>query len=159
MNNNATTLTSPTLRFKKLHPLAQIPKRWSSEAVGLDVHALLISETGRYNKTVVPPHSTVNVGTGLAFEPPPGCFVFCVPRSGLGKYSISVTNSPGTIDPDYRGELRVLVYNGSVHNFWIEHGMRIAQLIVMPVVRYEIAEAAELSQTERGDRGFGSTGQ
>lgn len=148
----------PTLKFKRLHPNAQIPRAWSPDAVGLDIHAYLISETGRYNKAVVPPQTTVNIGTGLAVEAPPGYFIFVVPRSGLGKYSISVTNSPGTIDPDYRGEIQVLVYNGGIENFYVEHGMRIGQLILMPAPRYRIIEAATLSPTERGDRGFGSTG-
>ena len=80
------------------------------------------------------------------------------PRSGLGKYSISVTNSPGLIDPNYRGELMVLVYNGSYVNYWIEHGQRIAQLIIMPIVRINIVEVPQLSETDRGAKGFGSTG-
>lgn len=146
------------LKFKRLQANAQIPRAWTPDSVGLDVHAYLISETGRHNKAVVPPHTTVNIGTGLAVEPPPGHFIFVVPRSGLGKYSISITNSPGTVDPDYRGEIRVLVYNGGVENFWIEHGMRIGQLILVPAPRYRIEEVAVLSHTERGERGFGSTG-
>jgi dUTP pyrophosphatase len=149
---------TPIIKFKKLHPNAQIPKAWSPNAVGLDIHAYLISETGRFNKAMVPPNTTVNIGTGLAVEPPPGYFIFVVPRSGLGRYSISVTNSPGTIDPDYRGEIRVLVYNGGIEPFYVEHGMRLAQLILMPAPRYRIEEVYVLSHTERGDRGFGSTG-
>lgn len=149
----------PQLKFKKLYPEAQIPRRWTPDAVGLDVHAYLVSETGRLLKATIPPSSTRNIGTGLLIEPPRGYYVSVVPRSGLGVHSITVTNSPGTIDPDYRGELKVLVYNGGIENVYIEHGMRIAQLILMPVFRYEIVEAAELSPTERGDRGFGSTGQ
>lgn len=149
---------SPILRFKKLYPQAQIPKAWSPGAIGYDVHAYLLSEKGHATKRVVPAHSTVNIGTGLLIEPPPGFFIFVCPRSGLGKYSISVTNSPGIIDPDYRGEVRVLVYNGGYDNFWVEHGMRIAQLVVMPVYRLPIVEATILSPSERGERGFGSTG-
>lgn len=153
MNN-----TPPVLRFKKLHPQAQIPKAWSPGAIGYDVHAYLMSEKGIALKTMIPPHTTSNIGTGLLIEPPPGFFIFVCPRSGFGKYSISITNSPGIIDPDYRGELRVLMYNGGIESFYVEHGMRIAQLVAMPVYRLPIAEATHLSPTERGDRGFGSTG-
>jgi dUTP diphosphatase len=151
-------MTNPVLRVKKLYPQAQVPKAWSPGAVGYDVHAYLISEKGHAIKTVIPPSCTVNIGTGLLIEPPPDYFIFVCPRSGFGKYSISITNSPGIIDPDYRGELRVLLYNGGYENFWVEHGMRIAQLVAMPVHRVLIVEATHLSPTERGDRGFGSTG-
>lgn len=148
----------PAIKFKKLHPNAQIPKAWSPGAIGYDVHAFLLSESGHATKRVVPAHSTINIGTGLLIEPPPGYFLFVCPRSGLGAHSISVTNSPGIIDPDYRGELRVLVYNGGYSNFWIEHQMRIAQLVALPVHRLPIVEATHLSTSERGERGFGSTG-
>lgn len=148
----------PVLRFKKLYPTAEIPKSWTPGAVGYDVHAHLMSESGRPVKSVIPPSSTVNIGTGLLIEPPPGYFIFVCPRSGLSKYSISITNSPGIIDPDYRGELRVLIHNGGIENFWIEHGMRIAQLVLLPVQRLHIVEATHLSHSERGERGFGSTG-
>jgi dUTP pyrophosphatase len=106
----------------------------------------------------VPPHTTINIGTGLLVEAPQGYFLFVCPRSGLGKYSISITNTPGTIDPDYRGELRVLVYNGGHDNFWVEHEMRVAQIIALPVHYVEAMEVRELSPSSRGDRGFGSTG-
>lgn len=149
------------VKFAKLHPEAVLPKRWSDEAVGYDLHAHILSEHGRPSKMLAPPCSTINVATGLAVEPPPGHFIFVIPRSGLGKYSLSVTNSPGLIDPDYRGELRVLVYNGSYINQYIEHGTRIAQMLVLPAVPIVIQEVElqELSKTNRGDQGFGSTGR
>lgn len=150
---------SPVIRLQKLHPQAQLPGTWSPGAVGYDIHALLLSESGHAVRTVIPPHTTKNIGTGLLIEPPPDYFLFVCPRSGLGKYSISVTNAPGVIDPDYRGELRVLVYNGGYESFWVENGMRIAQLIPMPVHRLGIVEVQELSPTERGNKGFGSTGR
>ena len=150
--------TIPHLKFKKLHPAAHVPRRWSDNAVGYDLHALLLSETGHSLRKVVPPCSTINVPTGLAIEPPPGYYCLVLPRSGLGKHSISVTNSPGLIDPDYRGEIQVLVYNGSYINHWIEHDQRIAQLIVMPLIRINVTEVPQLSETERGALGFGSTG-
>ena len=146
------------LKFKKLHPAAHLPKTWSEHAVGYDIHALLLSENGHTLRKLIPPCSTINVPTGLACEPPPGHYVLVLPRSGLGKHSITITNSPGLIDPDFRGEISVLVYNGSYINQWIEHDQRIAQLIIVPLVNVSIVEAKELSETTRGGAGFGSTG-
>lgn len=146
------------VKIRKLNPEAKIPKRWSKGAVGYDLHACLLSETGRPLKAVVPPHSTTNIPTGLAVECPEGYFLFVVPRSGLAKHSITVTNSPGLIDPDYRGEIRVLIHNGGHQHFWIEHEMRIAQLVILPITVGAVIEAKELSSTERGELGFGSTG-
>jgi dUTP pyrophosphatase len=158
---NITTLpkpSTPLLKFKKLRPEAHLPKSWSDHAVGYDLHALLLSENGHTLRKLIPPCSTVNVPTGLAVEPPPGHYVLVLPRSGLGKHSISVTNSPGLIDPDYRGEIMVLVYNGSYVNQWIEHDQRIAQLIVVPLINVKVTEVTQLSETGRGTSGFGSTG-
>lgn len=149
------------VKFAKMHPDAIIPRRYSDGAVGYDLHAHILTEQDRPSKSIIPPNSTVNIGTGLLIEPPPLHFLMVLPRSGLGKYSISVANSPGLIDPDYRGEVRVLVYNGSYVNYWVEHGMRIAQLIVLPMVRGVVMqeiEKEELSPTKRGEKGFGSTG-
>jgi dUTP pyrophosphatase len=147
-----------TIKFKKLYPDAKLPRRWSSDAVGYDLHAYIKTEYGKPNKRVVGANSTINISTGLCIEIPPSHFGIVVPRSGLGRHSLSVTNSPGLIDPDYRGELCVLVYNGSYVTHWIEHETRIAQLIIIPVTKIAISEVTELSQSERGDSGFGSTG-
>jgi dUTP pyrophosphatase len=149
---------TPVLKIAKLHPEARLPKRWSNGAIGYDLHALLLTEYGRPSKRVIPPNSTVNIPTGISIEAPKDCFVFVCPRSGLGKHSISITNSPGLIDPDYRGEVQILVYNGSYQNFWIEHDMRIAQLVIMPITPVNVVEVKQLSNTERGVAGFGSTG-
>lgn len=146
------------LKFQLLHPDAKLPRRWTSGAVGYDLHAYLKTESGRASKVLIPPRTTVNVSTGLLVEPPPTHFLMVCPRSGLGKHSISVTNSPGIIDSDYRGELRVLVYNGGLQNFWVEHEMRIAQLLAIPMTPLRIETVSELSETERGRDGFGSTG-
>src|SRR5687768_9205745 len=97
------------LKFKRLHLEARLPRNWSAESVGYDVHAHLISETGRMSKTLIPPNNVRNIPTGLLIEPPPGHFVMVCSRSGLTKdFSLMVANAPGIIDPDYRGELRVL---------------------------------------------------
>ncbi len=146
------------IKFVKMYPDAKLPRRWSSQAVGFDLHAYVKTEQGKANKRVVGPNSTINISTGLRIEIPSSHFGMVVPRSGLGRHSLSVTNSPGIIDPDYRGELCVLVYNGSYVNHWIEHETRIAQLVIIPVTPITINEVSSLSITERGEEGFGSTG-
>src|SRR5262245_39421466 len=148
-----------TLRFHRLYDDARLPRRWSPDAVGFDLHAYMKTEYGKPTKRVVAPNSTVNIPTGLTVEIPRTHFAFVCPRSGLGKHSISVTNSPGIIDPDYRGEILVMVYNGSYVNHWVEHDDRIAQLVIMPVTQIMISEVTELSITERSAAGFGSTGR
>lgn len=147
------------LRFKRLHDEVILPRRWSDDAVGWDVHAHLISETGQRNKAIVAPRSTKNVPTGLLIEPPPGHFVMVCSRSGLAKSSIMVANAPGIIDPDYRGELRILLYNGSHETYYVQHQERIAQLFLVPVTEMTVVEVKELSETGRGESGFGSTGR
>jgi dUTP pyrophosphatase len=155
---STTSLRRIQVKFQKLHPEARLPKSWTAGAVGYDLHACLIGENKRRVNKIVPPLATVNVPTGLAIELPSNCFAFVTPRSGLGKHSISIANSPGLIDPDYRGEIMILLYNGSRLNYWIEHDQRIAQLIILPITPIDIVEVTELSHTERGAGGFGSTG-
>lgn len=106
------------------------------------------------------PGARALVGTGISFALPDGYVAFVVPRSGLAvKHGITVLNSPGTIDAGYRGEIRVPLLNTDPHEaFQIEPGDRIAQLIVMQVSRAEFVSVPELPPSERGDRGFGSTG-
>lgn len=147
------------LKFKKLYPDAKLPRRWSSESVGYDLHAYSVSETGRPIRALIPAHSTRNISTGLLIEPPPGHFVMVCSRSGLAKLSIMVANAPGIIDPDYRGEIRVLIYNGSFQSYYVGHEDRIAQIVIVPVVKFvNIVETEVLTETGRGDKGFGSTG-
>ena len=99
------------------------------------------------------------VATGLALAIPPGYEVQVRPRSGLAlKHGISVPNTPGTIDSDYRGELKVILVNLSEEPFAIARGDRVAQLVLAPVIRATWSEVAELDETQRGDGGFGSTG-
>jgi len=99
------------------------------------------------------------VATGLSLAIPPGYEVQVRPRSGLAlKHGISVPNTPGTIDSDYRGELKVILINHGSEPFAIERGDRIAQLVLAPVVRAAWSEVAALSETARGAGGFGSTG-
>lgn len=148
----------PILKFKKLYPDARLPRNWTGDSVGYDVHCYAISESGRPNKCIIPPGNTVNISTGLLIEPPPGYFVMVCSRSGLAKRSVFVANAPGIIDPDYRGEIKVLLYNGGIQTYYVQHEDRIAQLVLVPVSRLQIVEVEKLSETERGDAGFGSTG-
>ena len=121
------------------------------EDAGMDLHSV--------EPVVIPPGETKLVATGLAIELPPGYEAQIRPRSGLAlKYGITLPNSPATIDPGYRGELRVILHNHGRESFEIQPGERIAQMIV---ARYEAVEWEEvdLSESVRGERGFGSSGR
>jgi dUTP pyrophosphatase len=105
------------------------------------------------------PNRVVLVPTGFALAIPEGFEAQVRPRSGLStKHGVTVPNAPGTIDADYRGEVMVALINLGREDFTVEPGMRVAQLVFAPVARADIAEVAELSSTERGTGGFGSTG-
>lgn len=145
------------LKFKKLHPSVHLSERHYAGA-GWDIRAFRLDHRGAPSTFLLPTRSTVNIPTGLVIEPPPGHFVMVCSRSGLASNSVWVTNAPGIIDPDYRGEIKVLLYNGSSEPQWVKHDDRIAQLIVMPLSVVSLVEVQELSQTERGEAGFGSTG-
>ena len=105
------------------------------------------------------PGKTAIIPTGLALSIPKGFEVQIRPRSGLAaKQKISVLNSPGTIDADYRGEIKVILINLGQELFKVEKGLRIAQMVVCPIVQATLKEVSDLSETERGKGGFGSTG-
>jgi dUTP pyrophosphatase len=140
------------LKIKKLNPEAQIPAYQTKEAAGFDLHSI--------EDVVLNPGERKLIGTGLAFEIEYGYEVQIRPRSGLAfKHGITVLNTPGTIDSDYRGEIKVLLINHSNEEFEIKKGDRIAQAVVAPVIQAEIVEVEELSDTTRGEGGFGSTGK
>jgi dUTP pyrophosphatase len=129
-----------------------LPRYASEDAVGLDVTAAedLILEPGQRQA----------VATGFAIEIPRGYEVQVRPRSGLAmKNGITCLNTPGTIDSDYRGEVKVILINLGQESFEVRRGERIAQLVPAPVLRADFVEASELSGTERGAGGFGSTGR
>ena len=140
------------LKIKKLNPKAIIPAYQTKEAAGFDLHSI--------ENVILKPGERKLIGTGLAFEIEFGYEVQIRPRSGLAfKHGITVLNSPGTIDSDYRGEIKVLLINHSNEKFEIKKGDRIAQAVVAPVIQAEIVEVEELSSTKRGEGGFGSTGK
>jgi len=141
------------VRIKRLPHGAglELPHYATSGAAGMDVLAA--------EDVVLEPGMRHPVATGLAMAIPEGYEIQVRPRSGLAlKHGVSVPNTPGTIDSDYRGELKVIMINFSDVPFAIHRGDRVAQLVLAPVTRAAWAEVAELDETARGEGGFGSTG-
>ena len=140
------------LKIKKLNDEAIIPKYQSELAAGFDLHSI--------EDYVLKKGERKLIKTGLAFEIEEGYEIQIRPRSGLAfKHGITVLNSPGTIDADYRGEIMVLLINLGEEDFEIKKGERIAQAVVAPVVQAKFEEVEKLSETKRGVGGFGSTGK
>ena len=144
--------TKPTkVKIKVLNEDAIIPTRGSEKAAGYDLYSTK-------DETIMP-HETVKVGTGLAIQPPKGYFGAIFARSGLAtKFGINLGNGVAVIDEDYTGEYIVAIHNDSDAIRYIENGDRIAQLIIIPYLSVELEKVKELTETERGDGGFGSTG-
>jgi dUTP pyrophosphatase len=133
-----------------------LPSYQSGGAAGLDLLAAIAPNT----QLVLEPRARDIVPTGVVIELPAGFEAQVRPRSGLAlKHGMTVLNAPGTIDSDYRGEVKVLLINLGGEPFVIERGMRIAQLVVAPVTRVELREEQSLPPSSRGGGGFGSTGQ
>jgi dUTP pyrophosphatase len=146
-------LTAPVLQFKRLSTLAIVPEYQSPHAAGLDLHAA-IDQPIR-----VEPGAIELIPCGFAMALPPGWEAQVRPRSGLAtRFGISMPNAPGTIDADYRGEVRVPLINLSREPFVVEPSMRIAQMVIAPVARVEVEVVETLDETERSVGGFGSTG-
>ena len=140
-----------TIKVKRLCPHAFLPQYAHADDAGMDLHA---SEAA-----TLAPGATALVPTGIALELPPGTEAQVRPRSGLAaKHSVTVLNAPGTIDAGYRGEVKVILINHGAAPFVVEPGMRIAQIVIAPVLRVEVEEIHALSDTVRGEGGFGSTG-
>ena len=141
------------LKIQLLSPLATTPAYHSDGAAGLDLHAA-ISEP-----VTIKPGSIKMIPIGLAIELTPGFEAQVRPRSGLAsRHGITLPNSPGTIDADYRGEVCVPLINLGSDPFEVEPGMRVAQMVIAPVARAVITETESLCETARGKDGFGSTG-
>ena len=153
---------TPVLNFtwtKDADPALGLPSYETDGAAGADLRANL-AEQDRKHGLVLPPMGRALVPTGLRVEIPDGFEVQIRPRSGLAlKHGISLPNTPGTIDSDYRGPLGVIVINLGTEPFNIAHGDRIAQMVVAPVVQARFELAQGLSDTARGSGGFGSTGR
>ena len=141
------------IKVLKTHERVILPRYESEGASGMDLRAFLDEET------VVPPFGRVKIPTGLRIEIPAGFEAQIRPRSGLAiKSGLTVLNSPGTIDSDYRGDMDIILINLGAQDVIIKDGDRIAQLIIAPVCRVDIIQARVLTDTIRGDAGFGSTG-
>ena len=139
--------------IKRLSKEISLPKYETTGSSGMDLAANIAGNIS------IDPGKTAIIPTGLALSIPKGFEVQIRPRSGLAaKKKISVLNTPGTIDSDYRGEIKVILINQGQETFKVEKGLRIAQMVVCPVVQAQIKEVEDLSETKRGKGGFGSTG-
>ena len=140
--------------IKKLDPAIKLPEYKTNGASGMDLVAFLKESVNVKSKT----SSLIPTGLSVAF--PKEYEIQIRPRSGLAaKNNISILNTPGTIDSDYRGEIKVIIYNHGNKDFIINNGDRIAQMILAPVVKMELEETNDLPETIRGIGGFGSTGK
>nr|WP_320051095.1 dUTP diphosphatase [uncultured Desulfuromonas sp.] len=145
---------SVRVQFKKLDSRAKIPQYMTLQAAGLDLCALL------NEPLIVEPGQRVMVPTGLAMAIPAGFEGQVRPRSGLAwRDGITLVNTPGTIDADYRGEVKILLINHGQNAVTIQHEERIAQLIIAPVIQAELVEVDSLDATDRDQGGFGHTGK
>lgn len=142
----------PSLKIKRQHPEIEIPKYQTSGAAGMDLRAFLAEDL------LMKPNTVYAVPTGLFIEIPSKYEGQIRSRSGLSLRGIVVANSPGTIDSDYRGEIKILLKNSTDTEFVLTNGQRIAQLVIAPALQMQIEEVEFLSETERGEGGLGSTG-
>lgn len=139
-----------TIKILKLHPAAITPRYEHPGDAGLDLFAVAEEE--------IPPGESRLIPTGIAIELPLGTEAQIRPRSGLAlKHSITVLNTPGTIDAGYRGEIKVILINHGREAFAVVKNMKIAQMVIAPVI-YATLQEGELTSTSRGERGFGSSG-
>ena len=143
-----------TIRVKKVRDDAKIPTYGSAEAAGADLYACLESAV------MIQPGETAWIPTGLALEVPKGCAGLIYARSSMGvKRGLAPANKVGVIDSDYRGEIRVVLLNHGKTAQTVAHGERVAQFLITPVLTPTYEEVSELSDTDRGSGGFGSTGK
>jgi dUTP pyrophosphatase len=146
--------TPVPIKFRKRVEGVSVPMYETSGAAGMDLRAFIDADVA------IPPLGRAKIPTGLFIEVPAGYEAQVRPRSGLAvRHGITVLNAPGTIDSDYRGELEVILVNLGAEPFTLKNGDRIAQLVISPVVRSSLIEADSLSETGRGNGGFGSTGR
>ena len=140
--------------IKKLHPNVNIPEYKTSGSSGLDLEAFI------QNDLIIKPKETVLVPTGLSVAIEDHLEVQIRPRSGLAaKNKITVLNTPGTIDSDYRGEIKIILINLGDNDFVIKNGDRVAQMVICPIIKAKFEIVDELPKTLRGEGGFGSTGK
>ncbi len=139
------------LKVKLIKEDAKLPQYANPGDAGLDLFSV--------EEKIIKPGEFVLISTGISLELPPGTEAQVRPRSGLAlKHGITLLNSPGTIDEGYRGEVKVMLINHGKKEFKVEKHMRIAQMVVAPVTRMNVIEVEEISDSVRGEGGFGSTG-
>lgn len=145
---------SMNVGVKKLNEFAKLPTKGSNYAAGYDVYAAT-------DQTIaIPPHSTIKIGTGLAFEICPGTFLGIFARSGIAaKRGLRPANCVGVLDSDYRGQCIVAVHNDTDFIQYVDPQERIGQIVLLPFIKMDFEEKEELSDTERGTGGFGNTGR
>lgn len=141
----------PILKVKKIRPGAKLPKYAHCGDSGMDLFA--------FDVTLINPGEVQLISTGLAFEIPYGYELQIRPRSGLSfKYPNYIANSPGTVDSGYRGEVKILIVNNTDSGWFIYQGGKIAQAVLCKVETAHVTEVEELTESKRGENGFGSTG-
>jgi len=139
------------LKVKLINSNARLPEYAHEGDAGLDLFSVI--------DITINPRESALVSTGISIELPPNTEAQIRPRSGLAlKYKVTVLNTPGTIDTGYRGEIGVILINHGKQPFKVESGMKIAQMVIKPVLSVEVEKVIELNETERGLGGFGSTG-
>jgi dUTP pyrophosphatase len=143
----------PCIFVKRLQHCVEIPSYATDGSAGIDLIAATTADI------IISPNTTAVIPTGVCVQLPPGFEAQIRPRSGIAlRYSVTVINSPGTIDSDYRGEVKVMLINHGRIDFCVTRGMKIAQMVVTRYEHVDIIEANNLGLTTRGDGGFGSTG-
>ena len=139
--------------IKRLSPKVTMPQYKTIGSSGMDIAAFLD------NEILIKPSEKKIIPTGIKLKIPKGYEVQIRPRSGLAANNdITVLNTPGTIDSDYRGEIKVILFNHGKNLFKVENGLRIAQMVLCPVIEAKLSEVEIIDETERGEGGFGSTG-
>lgn len=148
------------MQVLRLEPEAIMPIRAYDESAGWDLSAFCLSKEERRPLTiVVAPQTTRVIRTGLALRPPPGHCILVCSRSGLATSSLFVANAPGVVDPNYTGEIKVLMYNGGQAPYFLKHADRIAQALFVPFAAAgDLIEVKHFPETKRGAKGLGSTG-
>tara|TARA_B100001057_G_scaffold426318_1_gene450293 strand:+ start:3542 stop:3979 length:438 start_codon:yes stop_codon:yes gene_type:complete len=140
--------------IKKLNPAVKLPSYKTSGASGMDLMAFIDEEI------IIKSNTSCLIPTGLSIAFSENYEIQIRPRSGLAaKNNITILNTPGTIDSDYRGEIKIIIFNHGTNDFKINNGDRIAQMILVPIHKIELEETKDLPVTIRGEDGFGSTGK
>jgi len=156
--------TTPTsdgeakIEFVRLSAHAETPRRAYGDSAAFDLSACLIDANGRSRTATLGPGVTQTIPTGIALRAPKGHVILVCSRSGMATEGVFVANAPGVVDPDYTGEIKVILVNAGLSSRYIRHGDRIGQVLIVPFITPPLVEVAVLPQTERGERGFGSSG-